>query len=74
MPYITINEDEDWLKAYQRYRKTVWYKRIPKSYFLFGGIALGCGGASFAILSPYTDTILTYVLNPFALMSLVGGG
>lgn len=47
MPYIIIEKDEDYLKAYQRYMRTKWYKRIrPRQWFLIilGAFILGLGG------------------------------
>ena len=41
MPMIAIEKNEDWLDAYKRYKKTVWYKRIKIKVWVFGGFLLG---------------------------------
>ena len=41
MPIINIDDGEDWLKQYQRYKATIWYKRISRKQWAFWG---GVGG------------------------------
>lgn len=57
MPMITIEKNEDWLDAYKRYKKTVWYKRIkPKQWVMFG-IVIGLAGA---LLWSFLPSILDF--------------
>lgn len=45
MPTIFVDEGEDWLKQYQRWKGAKWHKRIPKKSILviglFGGFGMG---------------------------------
>jgi len=75
MPIINISDGEDWLKQYQRYRATVWYRRISRKQWAIYGLV---GGGGIGLLVGATSLIQSAVAN-FNLFSgpgirLFGGG
>lgn len=48
MPTIFVDEGEDWLAQYQRWKGAKWHKKIPKKSILVLGLAFGFGAGALA--------------------------
>ena len=44
MPMIYVNDGEDHLKRYKKWRKMRWYKRISRQQWFMMGIGVGLTG------------------------------
>lgn len=72
MPVINIGDGEDWLKQYQRYKATIWWKRISRKQWVFFG---GVGGVGIGIIIGITNLVQSWAANfGGPSINLFGGG